>query len=505
MVTQNIIVLWEGSITGYDQALQLTLIIDYILDWARDTYRPSIIRQLKCIGAGGVNSNYTITHDSDIFSMMNPIGEWLGAQNGQTSVPTIVASNPKESQEYNMKEYSAGSILDPSDHREARMHELQTSLEELSREISGTNSEEKWKYLLHSSGHGRVRLGTALESRVYGVYITADNLGTMLQGYYSQTDLARKIDKIVRTRTRCFALDNAQALGTMEQIWTGDSTYSLALSHPTLVPIQVRFWVTYDFELIRELNYLAITKEAYSSLNLSGRRKDLGTSGMKDWKHVSGKELVSFLEDQEKAFKEDFLLRCLESQVRVLHHVSHLEFRPDARLKGTEGPVAELVSEIYNKHRIGRRKPDEAFIKEIETIECIPPTPEHPIWSANEKGILVRSKFPRLCLYVTDSSLALNRAENLASRFSLHGKVFHYCKTSHSGGAPGSYSSTHTYEIDKALKELALWIMTEKPKRSQLEEIQSAFPSTADFNRFMEFRHEHKRGRGHDYKFLGDD
>jgi hypothetical protein len=93
MCNQNIILLWEGSITGYDEALQLTLIIDYILDWARDTYRPSILRQLKYIGARGANSNYTVTHDSDIFSMMNPIGEWFGVQGAQTAVPTMVATN----------------------------------------------------------------------------------------------------------------------------------------------------------------------------------------------------------------------------------------------------------------------------------------------------------------------------------------------------------------------------------------------------------------------------
>ncbi|CAG5166119.1 uncharacterized protein ALTATR162_LOCUS6885 [Alternaria atra] len=504
----NTILLWQGSITGYDEALQLTLIIDYILDWARDTYRPSIIRQLKCIGARGANSNYTVTHDSDIFSMMNPIGEWLGAQGAQTAVPTIVATNFTDMREHATEDDSAESLFNLSGGKQVNVEELLASIREPVRKLVNTSKDERaWRHPIHSSRYGRVRLGTALESRVYGVYITADNIGTMLQGfggYHAQRNLADKIDKIVRTRTRCFALDNAQALGRMERIWTGDSTYSLALSHPTLISIQVRFWVTYKFELIRELNYLAITEEAYNSLSFSRRRKNLGISRMNHWKPISADHLVSFLEDKDNTFKEDFFLRCLKSQVLVLHHSSHLEFRPDARLRGTQGPVAELVSEIYEKHRIGQRKPDEAFIKELETIENILPTPEHAFWSANKKGILARDMTSDLCLYIPDSSLALNRAENLASRFSLDKKVFRNCVTSRHGGAD-RHGSEDWPSLNCGLQELASWIMEDRPKRDQLKEIQSAFPSITDFNKFMEFRHEHRRGRGRNYKFSSSD
>lgn len=291
----------------------------------------------------------------------------------------------------------------------------------------------------------------------------------------------------------------------MERIWTGDSTYSLTVSHPTLVSIQVRFWATCDFQLVRELNYLAITEEAYSNLHVTRLRKNVGTSRLNNWKPVSVEQLVSFLEVQDKTFKEDFFLRCLESQVLILHHSSHLEFRPDARLKGTQGPIAQLVSRIYEKHRIGQRKPDETFIKETETLENIPPTPKHPIWGANEKGILARSGWSHLCLYVPNSSLALNHAENLASRFVLDKKVFHNCETSRSGGARKLTDSKYGRSLNKGLRELAMWILTEKPQKNQLKEMQSAFPSITNFNKLMEFRHEHRRGRGRNYKFSSSD
>jgi hypothetical protein len=44
-----VIELWLGKLSCENGALQLLLILDYILDWARDFYRPTIIRELKTL------------------------------------------------------------------------------------------------------------------------------------------------------------------------------------------------------------------------------------------------------------------------------------------------------------------------------------------------------------------------------------------------------------------------------------------------------------------------
>lgn len=521
----NIVLIWEGSITGLDETLQLVLIIDYILDWARDTYRPSILRQLKCIAAGGTKSDYTVTHDPDIISMVHPIGEWLGGQSQQTSSPTIdVAASTinqrkvienefvtPHSEQIKVLEaiYHKLTVERPElvvEHPElgARMQDLLSKNQELEaamQESHITRQEVELKLPIFQNGCGRVRYGTILESRVRGVCITADNLSTMLQGLgdsISREAFASKIDNVVKTRRRCFVLDDARALCTMEQIWTGDSTYSTSPSHSTLVSLQVRFWVTKEWELVRELNYLAITKEAYNILMKSRKRKELKPSEAYKWGRISGERLVSFARDQDKTFREDFLLRCLERQVLVLHHTPRIAFRPDARLKGTRGPVSELVSTIYNKHRIGFRKPDEAFIRDIETIENISPTPQHPFWSAYQNGILVSGRMCGLCLYVTNRNVAFDRfAENLASRFSLDSEVFNACLTS-SGGAllRGSFreknwSTQCRIETARgALQDLASWIIKEKPAKVDLMEMQNDFPDMIMFGKLMKFRDE---------------
>ncbi|KAE9370947.1 hypothetical protein N431DRAFT_308368, partial [Stipitochalara longipes BDJ] len=45
----NIQCLWSGRVDSRDGALQILLLVDYIFDWARDIYRPSILQLLKVL------------------------------------------------------------------------------------------------------------------------------------------------------------------------------------------------------------------------------------------------------------------------------------------------------------------------------------------------------------------------------------------------------------------------------------------------------------------------
>lgn len=64
--------LWSGSLSHKDHALQLVLIVDYIVDWARDIYRPSILRQFKSIATGKPFDQVSIA-DSNIPSISGNI------------------------------------------------------------------------------------------------------------------------------------------------------------------------------------------------------------------------------------------------------------------------------------------------------------------------------------------------------------------------------------------------------------------------------------------------
>ncbi len=68
--------LWHGRICSPDGALQILLIMDYIFDWAKDLYRPSILRSLGAISEPVRNDSQSIAADSDIYSSrMNPCAD----------------------------------------------------------------------------------------------------------------------------------------------------------------------------------------------------------------------------------------------------------------------------------------------------------------------------------------------------------------------------------------------------------------------------------------------
>ena len=57
--------------------MQLVLIVDYILDWARDIYRPNILRQLKMLSSSNMNDAMTLGFDPDVYSLAGEVQPWM--------------------------------------------------------------------------------------------------------------------------------------------------------------------------------------------------------------------------------------------------------------------------------------------------------------------------------------------------------------------------------------------------------------------------------------------
>ncbi|OBT45941.1 hypothetical protein VE00_04240 [Pseudogymnoascus sp. WSF 3629] len=80
--------LWSGDLRNDDKALQLLLIIDYIFDWARDVYKPTVMTLLKSLRVIREDSNdkgatiAEVATDIDIFSHFGgqqnePTADWI--------------------------------------------------------------------------------------------------------------------------------------------------------------------------------------------------------------------------------------------------------------------------------------------------------------------------------------------------------------------------------------------------------------------------------------------
>ncbi|KAK3704141.1 anthranilate synthase / indole-3-glycerol phosphate synthase [Vermiconidia calcicola] len=73
----NIHYLQSVDITTNDGAIQLLLLVDYIVDWARDTFRTSIITQLRSLATGVDFDQVSLGPDSDIVSKNGFVLDWM--------------------------------------------------------------------------------------------------------------------------------------------------------------------------------------------------------------------------------------------------------------------------------------------------------------------------------------------------------------------------------------------------------------------------------------------
>jgi hypothetical protein len=234
---QNIVCLWEGSITSYDAALQLVLIIDYIVDWARDIFRLGIMRQLMSVVDRGTQSAYTIIEDHDILSTRDYANSWFGDR----PVPTIGGAEAAV--------VPAGPVFDA---------------------IDFTVVESPLEPLFKSTGNHvdiRVWEGAKYEARVRGLYITKND-ATALEHF------ARTGFRTLNTeyRERCwFLLSHPRYIKTIEQAWTGSQVIKDVQDlspQKILISLYVQYRKDCDGALIRELTYIAVTESVASKSSL---------------------------------------------------------------------------------------------------------------------------------------------------------------------------------------------------------------------------------------------
>ncbi|KAI4920652.1 uncharacterized protein J4E92_008295 [Alternaria infectoria] len=234
----KVILLWEGSITRHDAALQLVLIMDYIVDWARDIYRPNIIRQLKSVVDKGQQSSYTVTADPDILSR-------TGYANSRIGDGPFAAISRAETAEVLAKPAfdAINSTIVPS-----------------------------FEPLFKSTGNHidiRVWDSAKYESRVRGLYITETDDDAKKNFMGAGWERLRTVHA-----SRCwFFLSSAQGLKIIEQAWTGlENTRDVEdlPQQKILVSLYLRYRQDSDGAPIRELTYIALTESVAEGMWIMG-------------------------------------------------------------------------------------------------------------------------------------------------------------------------------------------------------------------------------------------
>lgn len=243
--------LWDGCITEEDKSLQLLLIVDYIADWARDIYRPSILKHLKSTVSKIAYDQVSTINDSDVYSLrsaypMRRISNWIPAP------PTIVDTNEMLGDIFS----NPGPILHKS----------------------------ILPFPIPNTERGLLRSASLFESRIFGLRLTEHNAKHLVRfskGVFRDSEksmkMARDILNVLSGPKDCIAISETD-LDYLEDSWTGDmgaENKASTSSNSTTFYILVEFstFMTNTWDIAKEMSYLAVSKPALDVLITAAKYK----------------------------------------------------------------------------------------------------------------------------------------------------------------------------------------------------------------------------------------
>jgi hypothetical protein len=238
ILIQDIVQLWDGAIMSKDSALQLLLIVDYIFDWARDIYRPSILRQLKSLASGEAYDQISLANDSDIMSMRRHISDWI-----QPPPSTV------------------GSDLDAESANPTLVLDHQNLL----------------PIQIPNTKLGTLRSASLVNSRVVGLYIAEHNVQTLLELAAGTPQNPSHSEKAARevvsflTRWKELIVLNGDDIDKIDMTWTGKARIT---DEKSISSSSEKFYFLAEFatfmdtswNIVRQLTYLAVSKPAFDIL-----------------------------------------------------------------------------------------------------------------------------------------------------------------------------------------------------------------------------------------------
>ncbi|KAL9105555.1 MAG: hypothetical protein Q9227_009299 [Pyrenula ochraceoflavens] len=232
--------IWTGSVKYENDALRLLLVVDYIMDWARDIYRPWILRSLKSLAVGKVYDDVSLLEDSDILSLRRKVSNWIPAP------PTIANTQ--------------GSINVP-----------------LRKTVPPLNHQSLVPFTIPHTKLGSLRSATIANFRFSCLYITlasmVEVLGVDQKPSLQERDAiapARKLLRIIGSWDHIMLLSKQQ-LDLVEARWTKAPRRT-----SEVVSVKDEFFVAFEFatyldvayNIVNELSCFALSKDALEHLAL---------------------------------------------------------------------------------------------------------------------------------------------------------------------------------------------------------------------------------------------
>ncbi|KAH8679385.1 hypothetical protein BGZ61DRAFT_457118 [Ilyonectria robusta] len=344
----RVVRLWEGGLDSPENALQLLLIIDYIVDWARDIYREGVARSLKKLA---LHDSKSLAYDSDIFSLAEDVQDWVVADDEGDEVDLVEPQS------------AAGDLLRAFD-----------------------------------SQHGVFRDARFIRTRFIGLYVTEENFRHLIYSAPSN-DAAKKLAKSLLESLEESCRMRRDMLDDLEVSWTDMDRHGADMIAPDAIFLVVATAVSYftpDWEQTRELSYLAIADtvidrlfkiaDVKRPLSLASSRIPLVTS-------------MSSFREVLKRSAADNLSACASRLCIYTGHFSTIANcsstswvwkslpseqpnngkRSQREMVVKVGPrskAREFVYALYLKHRVGRNEPTSPIFRLSTRLDELAPPQE---------------------------------------------------------------------------------------------------------------------------------
>ncbi|KAI1174434.1 hypothetical protein F4777DRAFT_384632 [Nemania sp. FL0916] len=328
-LSTKIVQVWAGSITNRDDALQLFLIVDYMSDWARDIYRPALLRELRTLVPSNAQSQ-TVFTDTDIYSSRNILPAIPQAEE-----PEELASN----------------------------NDVQAAFRSL------------------DSRFGVVRHISPIKSRFLSIFITRDNIQTFVLSLKmkDRTTLLRKILKQLASNTPQPNLLSVDELNNIEVLWTGQSrlrgSYQLRDTRFYTVHLVV-YYLSPSWEQNRDLCMISVAQDAFDAL--------VAASELAPGRGKARPPAIRINEESNRWFINGLTqVRGASAQRNLLATVKRVARYVDGTVDPSQGEcwfntsdpfIWELVNNIYAYQKKGDLEPEQPYLHlstslEIQTVD----------------------------------------------------------------------------------------------------------------------------------------
>lgn len=264
---------------------------------------------------------------------------------------------------------------------------------EISRHNFGESFNNHWKRI--QTPLGIVHSARNIESRFRALYISRDNLGTLLQSFNGPADETEFIRNLLAVAP--IRLETEEVVKSMEDIWTGNlgtNPPRPAGSEKKDVYARLRFsyFIDSSWGLLRELTLLAIQEDVVDDLREISNWTEQYPPHHPTCYWPKNRLLAALQTVLRSNFQDDFK-DCLQRRTFALtnwdeppefgpHHPKNHSVLSPVWGKNSPSSVAySIVHAIYEMHRVGRRTPSEPFLRvssrsHLHSRICVPNSSE---------------------------------------------------------------------------------------------------------------------------------